>query len=404
MSLSATTALSATHPATPNTVTWTVNGQQHSALWRSENQSKAPKRIELVSPEISADVAYRLASEGVGLLWQGDYHQARQLLQALSRRVERKEKALPAGASLKEVFHHRRHTQAQKANVLGKLLLPLTADYRIPLRRAPEVAAACVAAYGAAGEGSSSPDTVDVIDSIVSLRELLGLIGAVEWQKQGVEIPALGGKIYPAYGVFSPIRGEYIDLVAQAPLPQTSPSNNLVFELGVGTGVLSLLMAKRGVAKVVATDLDQRALVCAKDNAAKFGYAAQIELQHTNLFPAGQADVVICNPPWLPAKPSSAIEAAVFDPNSQMLRGFLNGLAAHLRDGGEGWLILSDFAEHLGLRTRAELEGWIAAAGLVVKGRLDARPKHGKAFDRNDPLYLARVAEVTSLWRLVKKS
>ena len=56
----------------------------------------------------------------------------------------------------------------------------------------------------------------------------------------------------------------------------------------------------------------------------------------------------------------------MFDPDSRMLRGFLNGLAAHLTPDGQGWLILSDFAEHLGLRTRDELLGWIDAAGLKV--------------------------------------
>ena len=50
---------------------------------------------------------------------------------------------------------------------------------------------------------------------------------------------------------------------------------------------------------------------------------------------------------------------------------------------------------------RAEqLLGWIAEAGLVVAARLDIRPRHGKAQDRDDPLHAARSAEVTSLWRL----
>ena len=83
-----------------------------------------------------------------------------------------------------------------------------------------------------------------------------------------------------------------------------------------------------------------------------------------------------------------------------MLLGFLSGLAAHLCKGGEGWLILSDLAEHLGLRTREQLLHWIQAAGLVVMDRLDVRPRHGKAHDASDPLHAARSAEVTSLWRL----
>jgi prophage antirepressor-like protein len=83
-----------------------------------------------------------------------------------------------------------------------------------------------------------------------------------------------------------------------------------------------------------------------------------------------------------------------------MLRGFLAGLAAHLEPGGEGWLILSDLAEHLGLRSRDELLGWITAGGLQVLGRIDTRPNHPKAGDCSDPLHAERAAEMTSLWRL----
>ena len=86
-----------------------------------------------------------------------------------------------------------------------------------------------------------------------------------------------------------------------------------------------------------------------------------------------------------------------------MLRGFLIGLSAHLSPGGEGWLVLSDLAEHLGLRSRDELLGWIDAAGLRVAGRLETKPHHPKVADDSDPLHAARVVEVTSLWRLASK-
>jgi hypothetical protein len=102
----------------------------------------------------------------------------------------------------------------------------------------------------------------------------------------------------------------------------------------------------------------------------------------------------------VPARPSSPLEHAIYDPESRMLRGFLNGLAAHLTPRGEGWLILSDLAEHLGLRSRDELMAMLDAAGLKVLGRLEAKPHHAKVADDADPLHVARAAEITSLWRL----
>ena len=109
---------------------------------------------------------------------------------------------------------------------------------------------------------------------------------------------------------------------------------------------------------------------------------------------------MVCNPPWLPGQAASLLEQSVYDPDSAMLRGFLNGLATHLCPGGEGWLILSDLAEHLGLRSRQQLLGWIKASGLRVIDRLETRPQHPKSQDPTDPLHQARAAEVTALWRL----
>jgi methylase of polypeptide subunit release factors len=128
-----------------------------------------------------------------------------------------------------------------------------------------------------------------------------------------------------------------------------------------------------------------------------------VSLRKADLFPEGRAALVVCNPPWLPGKASSLLEQAVYDEGSRMLRGFVQGLAAHLLPGGEGWLILSDLAEHLQLRSREQLLEWIEAAGLQVLGREDIRPRHGKAADAADPLHAARAAEVTSLWRLAPR-
>jgi methylase of polypeptide subunit release factors len=228
------------------------------------------------------------------------------------------------------------------------------------------------------------------------LRELLGLIGAHEWRKKGVEIAEIEGCVHPHFGVFSPVRGEYVGLVNSAPLPATE----LAFDIGTGSGVLAAVLARRGVKHVVATDQDPRALTCARENLTRLNVIGQVTVVQADLFPEGKAPLIVCNPPWIPARASSPIEQAIFDPESRMLRGFINGLAAHLTENGEGWLILSDIAEHLGLRTRESLLAWFEHAGLQVLARMEVKPRHGKASDPTDPLHAARQAELTSLWRL----
>ena len=378
-------------------IEWSSQGQAHTAHWRSESGAPAPRRVVAADDTLPADTAYRLACEGTGLLWTGDFQNARMLLQALMRRTDRKPAKAAAKAAKKaadatpaQAFHLHRQAQAQRARVLSSVLIVLEGDYAIGLRRAPDLRQACAEAWGPA-----SGQRV-----VASLRELLGLVGAHEWRKKGVEVPALGAapgnRIHPHYGVFSPVRGEYVDLVAQTPLP----SKALAFDVGVGSGVLSAVLARRGVQRVVATDQDPRAIACARENLQRLGVAGRVELLQTDLFPEGRAPLVVCNPPWLPARASSPIERAVYDEGSGMLRGLLTGLAAHLEPGGEGWLILSDLAEHLELRPRAQLLEWIAQAGLQVLGRHDVKPHHAKATDATDALHAARAAEVTSLWRL----
>ena len=492
-------------PPVQPSIHWTLADQPCTAQWHSERGAPAPKRVVLADDTLNADTAYRLACEGVGLLWQGDFQNARMLVQALARRTDRlperqqfkanKQSAnkatkqaakavspLPSPTSATttephdpaaanpatartahsraaDAFHQHRLAQSQRARVLGMVLVPLDEAYQITLRRAPEVQAACIEVWGpldaataakaqarllahqqAAGlvaKPSADPADQPFIESfdepatpvklskfeqkiiheskgtvthVTSLRELLGMTSSHEWRKKGVEVPALGNppentlydRIHPHYGVFSPVRGEYVGLVAKAPLPVSAASKTtlIAWDIGTGTGVLAAMLARRGLQHIVATDQDPRALACAADNFARLGVGAQVQVVPADLFPPGKAHLIVCNPPWLPARPGSPIERAVYDEGSQMLLGFLNGLAAHLAKGGEGWLVLSDIAEHLGLRTRAELLAAFETAGLKVVARLQTKPQHGKAQEASDPLHAARAAEVTSLWRL----
>ncbi|MGH4031731.1 methyltransferase [Actinomycetota bacterium Odt1-20B] len=397
---------------------WTEAEVARSARWHSENESRPPRRVVVADDRMKADHAYRLACEGTALLWRGDYHGARQLLSALGRRVDRKDAvrkgaaaAAPApldgpgevgGPSPAEAFHAERRARRHRARVLGMLLVLLEGDHTLALRRAPDVRQACAEAYG--------PPPGEPVG--VALTELLGVLGAHQWRTKGVEVPALGARVHPHYGVFSPVRGEYVDLVARAPLPAAvrsegpgspgTPGTRTAFDLGTGTGVLAAVLARRGVARVVATDISPRALACARATMDRLGIADRVDVRDTVLYPEGRAGLVVCNPPWIPARPSSTLEQGVYDPGGRMLHAFLDGLTAHLEPGGEGWLILSDLAEHLGLRTRRELLDAVAGAGLRVVDRSDVRPRHPRAVDPDpdDPLRLARAAEVTSLWRL----
>ena len=378
------------------TIHWQEDQQPRAARWISEAGLPPPEQVVVVNDTLSADAAFKHVQAGTALLWRGDYPNARHLLEALTRRVDRPPRKTPTPAKTAlEAFERHRTAQGRRATLLGRLLVPLTADYHIPLRRSQQVVEACVAALGVPVAGGA--------DAVISLRGLLALVSAWEWRKKGANVPALDAAIHPHFGVFSPVRGEYVDLVAQAPLPQPC---NIAFDIGVGSGVLSAVLAKRGIPQIIATDTDPRALACARDNLERLGYA-QVVLCRDDLFPSTAhapdlADLIVCNPPWLPATPTSPVEAAIYDPDSRMLRQFLAGVGERLSPNGEAWLILSDIAEHLGLRSRNALLSWIKDAGLVVADRLETRPRHPKTRNNTDALHKARSQEMTALWRLRK--
>lgn len=381
-----------------STVSWTENGTRRTARWHSENGTPAPARIVVVDDHIAANAALKLARSGSGLLWRGDFHNARHLLRAMGRRLPRRSSPVSgAGAS----FHAYRKARSERASALGKIVIALERDHSIRLRRAPDVRAACEHAYGKPANESDGPGGV----TLVSLPELLGVIGAYEWHRRGIDIAALGARLHPAYGVFAPTRAEYIDLVASAPLPD-GIDDPLVFDIGTGTGVLAAVLARRGAREVLATDINPRAVRCARENMRRLGLADRVRVTEADLWPGSRqrADLIVCNPPWLPGRPTSALELGVYDAASDVLNRFLDGLADRLAPRGEGWLILSDLAEHLGLRTHDELLVRIADAGLVVTARYETTPRHSRIADSADPLHAARARERTVLWRLAPES
>jgi methylase of polypeptide subunit release factors len=362
---------------------------ERRARWISA-QAAPPSSLESVDDGTPASAALARARAGAGLAHLGDYHNARALLAAMGRRLAAgvRERAR-APADTRALFLAERRLRLLEHDVLSRLAVPAEPGWRITLRRAPDVAAACEGAFGPHPGGLA----------VVPLRELLGAIGAHEWRRKGVPVPALGARVHPHHGVYAPVRGEYVDLVAEASRGWPGAGRDAL-DVGTGTGVLAILLARAG-ARVVATDDAPVAVACARENAARLGVADRVEVVLADLFPpAGRFDLVVSNPPWLPADAVSPLERAVYDSGGRFLARLVAGLPERLRPGGEAWIVLSDLAERLGLRPRGHLEALAREAGLAVIAVAETRPTHPRAADPADPLHAARRAEVTRLYRL----
>ena len=142
-------------------VDWTEDDEIRCARWHSDSGFPRPKRVVVADDRITADVAYRLACQDTAMVWRGDFQNARQLLTAMARRVDRRRHK--TATSPAEAFRLYRRSQAQRARTLGMVVVPFEAGLIIPLRRAPDVRQACAEAHCPADQ-----------PFLISLRQLPG--------------------------------------------------------------------------------------------------------------------------------------------------------------------------------------------------------------------------------------
>lgn len=134
-------------------------------------------------------------------------------------------------------------------------------------------------------------------------------------------------------------------------------------ELGTGCGLLAVLMALAG-AQVVATDVNPRALACARVNARAHGVEQSVDLRLGDLFEPVRGerfDLVVFNPPYLPVREPRGGElerAWEGGPDGRkVIDRFLDGLPQHLSSRGRAMFVHSSLA-------KPEL----TARGLELKG------------------------------------
>jgi len=341
-------------------------------VFRAESGEALRSEPAPVDDSSSADDALKRLRKGEVLLYRGDFHNAKQLLSAMARRLE-----AAKTSSVRDAYRAERKLRAEEQRTLGHLLVELDGHYRLSLKRAPDVAKACEWAWGPPPPRTLTP-----------LKTLLGVIGAAQWRTKGLKVPGLEGTLEPHYGVYSPTRNDYVAL-----LDGLDARGKTVFDVGTGTGVLSFVLLQRGAKSATGSDVEPLAVACARANAQRLKLSDRFTAVERDGFPDGRADLVVCNPPWIPEPPRTRLDRAVFDEGGAFVQRFLRELPEHLTPGGRGVLLISDLPELLGLRAPGWLEEQLAAAGLEVESVKQTAPAHPKSKDRDDPLYQARSRE-----------
>ncbi|MER5966201.1 HemK2/MTQ2 family protein methyltransferase [Streptomyces sp. NPDC002057] len=186
---------------------------------------------------------------------------------------------------------------------------------------------------------------------------------------------ALPAGLFALPGVYRP-QGD-THLISQALAQESLLPGADVLEIGTGTGTLALQAARRG-AKVTAVDVSWRAVVTARLNALR--RRLPLRLVHGDFasgLPGGRFDLVISNPPYVPA-PAAGLPVRgperAWDAGRDG-RAVIDRICLHaptlLRPGGVLLMVHSGMCgarESLGLLAAAGMDAEVTARAFVPWG------------------------------------
>jgi len=116
-----------------------------------------------------------------------------------------------------------------------------------------------------------------------------------------------------------------------------------VLDIGCGSGLLSIIAAKRGC-DVLAADINPSAVECAERNAELNNI--KIKTARSNLFDnlEGKFDLIIFNPPYLPEEQTEDSRNWAGGKNLEVITRFIKDAGAHLELNGEILIVISSLS------------------------------------------------------------
>ncbi|MFH0819404.1 MAG: class I SAM-dependent methyltransferase [bacterium] len=165
-------------------------------------------------------------------------------------------------------------------------------------------------------------------------------------KQQNLIIEGMPLRIYP--GVWNPKKGKsskmFIEILKDYSLRET----NSALDLGTGSGILALILWKRGVQKIVAADIMDEALENAEYNFRQ-NKASKIEIRKSNLFSDIQErfDLIIFNAPAThPLRKEVLLgKHSLWSSEENILKRFLSEIKGHLTKNGRALLMYSKFVD-----------------------------------------------------------
>ena len=187
----------------------------------------------------------------------------------------------------------------------------------------------------------------DVSEFYISFPDIQGMNSSWQWYEKGIEVKTLGITLKPYYNTYFPTRFDHLKLFDKW-LKKYEGSKENVIEIGVGSGVLSFQLIQNGFKNIFATDTNKNAIIGVAQESKRLGYEKHIALSHGDLFENCdvKADLIVFNPPWLPAKHQleEGIDKAMYY-EEELFPRFFEQAKEHLAPEGKIVLIFSNLAE-----------------------------------------------------------
>ncbi len=198
------------------------------------------------------------------------------------------------------------------------------------------------------------------------------------WQRytEGVPMAVLGQRIHPFYGTYAPERTIHLELFATWLAQHTGPRERAV-DVGTGSGILALMLAKAGFARVRATDRNPNATLSVDRECDRRDPRPPIDTATGDLLcdTRGPVDLVVFNPPWVPGPVHSPLDAALVYDDPGLFGRFFDQAAAALAPTGRVVLLFSNIASLVLPDAPHPIEAELARGRFTLVQKLQRRVK-----------------------------
>jgi len=170
---------------------------------------------------------------------------------------------------------------------------------------------------------------------------------AFAWHRynEGVPMPVLGHRLHPFYGAYLPKRTTHLELFATWLSGWKGPRRTAI-DVGTGSGVLALMLARAGVGHILATDSSANACESVRREVARRPTLPPIQVLQADLLGTadGQADLIVFNPPWMPGPVENLLDRALHY-DDDLLQRFFDQAHARLAPGGRLVIVFSNITQ-----------------------------------------------------------